>query len=774
MAGKSAVTLRLGVEGDEKIEAALRQIGKIGDDAMQGLSREARNAARDFDRLERGLDAQARSAAQVARAYVSANTAVAAGVRTHADAQRVLDMAAERHRRLTGAVNDNAHAVGLARHEWINLSRQFQDVGVSLAGGQSPLTVMLQQGSQIADIFGSSQAGAAGALRSFGAGAVRALASPIGVAAGLAAAILGVKAAGDAAADSLAKLGEEAGQTGLNPNRVVGAKIVGARAGLDEKGTLGALTNAQKEFEAFSRNSGAVKDSLEKIDKGFLSVADRARNAGEWIDRIVQKIRELPTAQGLNLAQALFGPDEGRKLFDEIRNGAVSMEGLRKAAEDAGAKFDTSARHAEKMKNQIAEADKIASTKLLSVFGDLAEPSLAIELAWANTKIHIADVVKSARDLIEAPSMRRAAQRHEGELAGFEIGRLVTGRDPFAGKTMADVDPLVNLFTQSDTKSRPSEVGKIRNLFASTAGKKSKSDAARAAERFSDIETDLQNRVALASVAAEGTEHDKIALKIKIANEQRRIGVGATQEMRDRVAELVIQEDSAAKAQKAAAKEAEAWHDKMREVGDIARETFSSVVSDLRSSNKEGINFKSTLDLIERKLMDIASHTLSDSLFGGKDKSDSGLLGGLIKGGLSAFGLGGGGGSAPGYFKGGALFSGSPFSFNFADGGVMTSRGPLPLRRYAAGGIADSPQAAIFAEGSMPEAYVPLPDGRSIPVAMQGGGSPSVTVHNYAAGVEVTPQITAQGVALIVKSAIESNNRQIPGIVSDAQRRANR
>jgi lambda family phage tail tape measure protein len=61
--------------------------------------------------------------------------------------------------------------------------------------------------------------------------------------------------------------------------------------------------------------------------------------------------------------------------------------------------------------------------------------------------------------------------------------------------------------------------------------------------------------------------------------------------------------------------------------------------------------------------------------------------------------------------------------FGFADGGVMTADGPLslPLRGYASGGIANSPQLAVFGEGSRPEAYVPLPDGRTIPVTMSGG-----------------------------------------------------
>ena len=58
--------------------------------------------------------------------------------------------------------------------------------------------------------------------------------------------------------------------------------------------------------------------------------------------------------------------------------------------------------------------------------------------------------------------------------------------------------------------------------------------------------------------------------------------------------------------------------------------------------------------------------------------------------------------------------------FGFANGGVMSAAGPLPLRAFAGGGIASSPQLALFGEGSTPEAYVPLPDGRSIPVTMSG------------------------------------------------------
>jgi ribosomal protein L12E/L44/L45/RPP1/RPP2 len=68
----------------------------------------------------------------------------------------------------------------------------------------------------------------------------------------------------------------------------------------------------------------------------------------------------------------------------------------------------------------------------------------------------------------------------------------------------------------------------------------------------------------------------------------------------------------------------------------------------------------------------------------------------------------------------------------FANGGVMTSMGELPLNAYSKGGIANSPQMAVFGEGRTPEAYVPLPDGRTIPVSIKGGAAAGeVTVNVY-------------------------------------------
>lgn len=98
----------------------------------------------------------------------------------------------------------------------------------------------------------------------------------------------------------------------------------------------------------------------------------------------------------------------------------------------------------------------------------------------------------------------------------------------------------------------------------------------------------------------------------------------------------------------------------------------------------------------------------------------------------SLFSMGAAGGPSGSMF--GSLFK----MFGFADGGIMTAAGPIPLRRYAGGGVASGPQFALFGEGSHNEAYVPLPDGRAIPVSINLRGAPSAPSVNSVMNLHVT------------------------------------
>ena len=127
------------------------------------------------------------------------------------------------------------------------------------------------------------------------------------------------------------------------------------------------------------------------------------------------------------------------------------------------------------------------------------------------------------------------------------------------------------------------------------------------------------------------------------------------------------------------------------------------------------------LTTIRRMAANVASAQLMEGLFGKTGSKDGGGLLGPLLGALSS--------GISGMFGGGLNSDISGLIGNsalFANGGIMTSSGPVPLRKYAAGGVASSPQMAMFGEGSTPEAYVPLPDGRRIPVAMENGGGKQV------------------------------------------------
>jgi tape measure domain-containing protein len=106
-------------------------------------------------------------------------------------------------------------------------------------------------------------------------------------------------------------------------------------------------------------------------------------------------------------------------------------------------------------------------------------------------------------------------------------------------------------------------------------------------------------------------------------------------------------------------------------------------------------------------------------------------------------GIGGGGGIFGGLFK----------IFGFANGGIA-ARG-RPLKKFAGGGI--SRTAAVFGEAG-PEAAVPLPDGRRIPVDLrlpQVGGRGGGAVLNY------SPVINAQGADQAAIARLERQQKDI-------------
>lgn len=97
-------------------------------------------------------------------------------------------------------------------------------------------------------------------------------------------------------------------------------------------------------------------------------------------------------------------------------------------------------------------------------------------------------------------------------------------------------------------------------------------------------------------------------------------------------------------------------------------------------------------------------------------------------------------------------------TFSFANGGVMTSSGPIPLRRFANGGVGYGPMAAIHSEWTKPEAYVPLPDGRTIPVTVSSQQQAAPVQLSYSPVINIDSRTDREDVFRGVDERIRAGN----------------
>ncbi len=183
-----------------------------------------------------------------------------------------------------------------------------------------------------------------------------------------------------------------------------------------------------------------------------------------------------------------------------------------------------------------------------------------------------------------------------------------------------------------------------------------------------------------------------------------------------------------------------------KQVQDVMKSTTDNIstgLSDMLTKGKAGWGSlgRSILSTMTKVVSDQATAKLLSMFNGG-----------------GAAGAVAGAASGPGW--GGMLLN--SFTSLFADGGIMTSRGALPLRKYAGGGIAHGPQVSIHGESSLPEANVPLQDGRSIPVTLQGGGGASKAVSlSYAPTINIDSRSDQAQIAAMVQASVSEGNRQM-------------
>ena len=159
------------------------------------------------------------------------------------------------------------------------------------------------------------------------------------------------------------------------------------------------------------------------------------------------------------------------------------------------------------------------------------------------------------------------------------------------------------------------------------------------------------------------------------------------------------------------------WLESIGTLEENIQDFTSNTLNSLVDTMTEGLTGASASfsDFAESIIKDLVRMTIKMMLF----RAISGMIGGGISVGSGAAATGATGGAG------------------ISAGGGLTSGLGVPMKQYANGGIANTPQLAMFGEGDLPEAFVPLPDGKTIPVTIKGGrtgGASEVQVNIFNQG----------------------------------------
>jgi hypothetical protein len=189
---------RAKVEGQQAVDGLARSVDGLSV-AEEKLTRATRASEQGFERLQAKLDPLARAQQAYQRTVEQVQRYEAAGIGTMQQRAQLLDIAQKRYQQQTvalngaAAANDNfAKKTGLSAFQVQNLGFQLNDIASGLAMGQSPFTILTQQGGQVYQVLQSSEKGVIGALKGMGS-AIVGLLGPVGTIA------VGLTAAGAAA-----------------------------------------------------------------------------------------------------------------------------------------------------------------------------------------------------------------------------------------------------------------------------------------------------------------------------------------------------------------------------------------------------------------------------------------------------------------------------------------------------------------------------------------------------------------------------------------------
>lgn len=500
--------------------------------------------------------------------------------------------------RAAGAMNGLSGQVG-------NVAAQFQDIGVQLAGGQSPLLIALQQGTQLSAVLGQT----ANPIRALGA-AFASIVSPVSLV------TIATIALGGAAIQYFSTIltdGRSSTEVIKEQNDLIrrvaenwGAAVPALRAYVDELDRAAASADLNEAYDTIIANAFAqLRAQIPDL---------RAELAAARID--IEAVGG--NAQEIDALQASFNA-----LAAKVEDGTATTADL------------------EAVMAQLAGTTGSATVpSLINLQGVLASVASALAsaanaAARANAELAALNNAAAGRDIKQRYATEQFAAEQE-RINGLTTEQLQLENEIARVKSEAARGDVVLSEQQALTIAQQrlsAEERRAAVIKANNAAVKSGGAAANDAERERQAVLDL--------IDALITERDLVgasAADRAVSNALRRAGAAATEEQALAIEELI----RTTYAEADALRVAQAAQQQFQQ---IATQSLTSFISDLRDGKSAAEALSNVFDNLADQLINIAVQGLVKQAFGGLFGGGGGFLGGLFGGKGFASGTANTGGS---------------------------------------------------------------------------------------------------------------------------------
>lgn len=503
-----------------------------------------------------------------------------------------------------------------------------------------------------------------------------------GLAAGLGGAVAGIGLSQligtlRSTASEVANIGSEAERAGISARAFQELGYVAQQNRIP----VDALIDGMKELslrtdELIQTGAGPAAESFHRLGLTAEDLKEQLKKPDELLLTIIGRMEKLDKASQIRIADELFGGTGGERFVELLDTGAQGIRDLQKEANDLGLIMD------DQMIAKAAEVDRqftlISQTVGTALKGAIVDAAAALS-AFINTFNSVQEQTRSTLEtnLVAATRNRDAAQEALGR-ANFltrtplerQVAKSQEEIDRIKGELAArqpiePAAPIAPASTLNSAPYKPGGAGAAKKEPRDAAAEKAKHEAEAVAELIAELEREK------GLISATDVER-------QISNALRQAGAAATDEQKAKIKELV----TAIEAETAANERLEEAQESMKET---ASDVLHSIADGIRDGATAGEILGDVLDGLADKLISMGINNLVENAFGGAGvKGGAGGLGGILK------------------------------LFGFASGGI--AKNGKPMQTFAKGGVSRS--AAIFGEAG-PEAAVPLPDGRRIPVDLK-------------------------------------------------------